>query len=265
MTTSSSNNRTLIIIAIVVAIVLICCCLAVVALAASGVLSSVKAVTDMRMEASATVERSFDVTTPVTLKVRVNVGQVIVKVGEGDTVRISAVKRVWGQDRQQAEDYLADVQIDIEQPQANRIEIQTVIPARLNRLGRTPSVDLEIWVPRQTDLDLSTEVGGIEVTGVEGAFDVRTNVGDITLRDAHLAGDSQLKTDVGSIDLRLPANSAFTFRAQTDVGDIDLDFDVRNRRQDEQIVGGTVEGEVGDTPTVHLNLKTNTGDIDIRK
>lgn len=266
MTASSGNNKPLLII-VVVAILLICCCLVAAALAATGVLSffPIRAATNMRVEASASVERSFDVTTPVSLWAEVNVGKMTVKVGEGDTVRVTAAKRAWGQDRQQAEDYLAEIQVNIDQPEANRVEIKTDIPNRLNRLGRTPTVDLTIWVPRETDLDLTTNVGSIQVTGVEGTFDLQTNVGDITLRDARLAGNSQINTDVGSIDLRLPANSTFSFRAQTNVGDIDIEFDVRNERRDEEIVGGTVEGDIGDDPTVHVELETNTGDINIRK
>jgi hypothetical protein len=267
MTTRSNDNKTLLIVVIIAAALLICCCLVFAILAAGGVLSFIpfRAATNMRVETSATVERSFDVTTPVFVSAEVNVGKVTVKVGEGDAVRVSAVKRAWGSDRDEAERHLADIQIDIEQPEPNRVEIQTTMPPRLNRLGRTPTVDLEIWVPRETNLDLTNNVGRIEVTGVEGTFDLRSNVGDVTLRDVRFTDNSQIKSDVGRIDLRLPANSTFSFRAKTNVGDIDIDFDVRNERRDDEVVGGTVEGEIGDAPSVHLDLETNTGDINVRK
>ena len=49
------------------------------------------------------------------------------------------------------------------------------------------------------------------------------------------------------------------------VGNVRVDFDVQNERSDEKVVGGSVEGEIGTSPQVRVELRTNTGDIAIRK
>ena len=60
---------------------------------------------------------------------------------------------------------------------------------------------------------------------------------------------------------RLPADSAFTVDAQTNVGDIDTAFDVRGAAEERIPPGDRLQGEVGANPQVELRLRTNTGDI----
>jgi DUF4097 and DUF4098 domain-containing protein YvlB len=93
----------------------------------------------------------------------------------------------------------------------------------------------------------------------------RTDVGDITLRDVRFEEDSSIRSDVGSIELRLPSDSAFSFSAESDVGDIRVDFPIRNERSDKRTVGESIEGEIGDLPVAHVELSTDTGSIKIRR
>lgn len=260
------NNKPLIIAIIVIAVLLLCCCLAAAGLAIGGVLTVPwSVVTNARVEATEKIEKTFDVSTPVSLSVAVNVGDVVIRAGDGDEVRIYAVKRAWGKDRRQAEEYLDDFEVRIRQRTMDEVKIESETPRRLSRVGRTPSVDLEISVPRDTNLDLVINVGDAEVTGVRGAFEIESNVGDVTLRDVRFEEDSRIKSDVGDIELRLPPDSVFAFSAESNVGDIQVDFDIQNERSEKKVVGGSVEGEIGTSPTAHVELHTNTGDIKIRR
>lgn len=267
MSESGTRNNALLIIAIVaIVLVLVCCCLTVVGLAVGGILPLTRSeVFTARVEATESIEKAFDVGTLASLAVNVNVGDVIIEASDDNEVRILALKHAWGRDLEQAEDYLNDFEVRIRETATGKIEIETEIPSRLRRIGRTPSVDLEITVPRDAELDIIVNVGEVEVTGVEGTFDIRSNVGDVYLQDVRFEGDSQIKSDVGNIELHLPGDIAFAFSAQTNVGDIRVDFDVQNERSDEKVVGGKVEGEIGPSPIVSVELETNTGDIQIRR
>lgn len=267
MSESQPRSNTPLIIAIVVIVVLLlCCCLAVAGLLLTGALAVPwSTVTSARVEATEKIEKTFEVSAPTTLSVNVNVGDVSIQTGDGAEVRIYAVKHAWGRDRQQAQEYLDDFEIQISQPGTGEVSIEAETPRKLRTIGRAPSVDLEITVPRKTDLDLTTNVGKIEVTGVQGTFDIRANVGDVTLRDVYFEGDSLVRSDVGNLELRLPADSAFAFSAESNVGDVRVDFDVQNRRAEEKVVGESIEGEIGASPAVYVELKSNTGNIRIRK
>jgi DUF4097 and DUF4098 domain-containing protein YvlB len=260
------NNAPLIIALIVIAVLILCCCLVVAGLVVGGVLSVPwKAVTDSRIEATEELEQRFDVSTPVLLEMDINVGDIVIRTGDGDEVRIYAVKHAWGRDRGQAQDHLDDFEVRMSQPNSGEVTVETETPQRLRDLPRTPTVDLEITMPRQAKLDIVVNVGKLEVTGVRGKFVIQSNVGDITLRDVRFEQDSEIKSNVGNIELRLPEDSAFAFSARSNVGDVRVDFDVRNQRSEEKIVGDSIEGEIGTSPTVDVELRTSTGDIKIQK
>ncbi len=269
MTTSQArDNRPLIIVFVVALALLLCCCLAISALIAAGLVTLpwVAEVADLaRVEATERLEKTFEVSTPLQLTLDVNVGQVTIREGAAGEVRISVLKRAWGENRSQAEDYLDDFEVRLKQTAQDSIEIETDLTARLRRLGRTPSADFEITVPRDSELEITTNVGNVQVSGVEGRFDIRSNVGDVTLRDVRFEDDSEIRSDVGNIDLRLPDDVAFTFSAETNVGNIDVEFPVRNERADKRVVGGSLEGEIGQSPTAEVELHTNTGNIKIRR
>jgi len=261
-----SNNKPLIIAIIAVVALLICCCLVVVGLVLAGILALPWSdLADARVEATESLEKSFEVSTPASLLLDINVGDIIIQADDGDEVRIQATKHAWGRDSQQAEGYLDDFRVEIQQPTTGEVEIKTEIPARLRRIGRTPKVDLKITVPYKTDLKAVVNVGELEVTGVEGAFDIESNVGDVTLRNVRFVDDSQITSQVGDIELRLPAEVAFTFRAESNVGDIRVDFPIQNERSERKVVGGSVQGEIGTSPTAYVELEANTGNINIRR
>ena len=262
----TSDNRLLIIAIVAIAILILCCCLVVAGLVIGGLVSVPWSVVgDARVQATESIEETFDVSTPLFLSVDVDVGDVTIEVGDDDEVFVSGIKRAWGRDGQQAEEYLDDFEVRIRQMATDEIKIETDMPGRLSRVGRSPSVDLEITVPRDADLDLVIGVGEVEVIGVQGAFDVRANVGDVILRDVRFEEDSRLKNGVGNIELYLPSDSSFAFSAEANVGDIRIDFPVQNERSEKRVVGGSVEGEIGRSPTVEVDLTTNTGNIAIRE
>jgi DUF4097 and DUF4098 domain-containing protein YvlB len=112
--------------------------------------------------------------------------------------------------------------------------------------GYTVTYDFEIAVPRRTDIYLKTvNHGDIEVTGIEGNFDVRNVNGKIRLDGiggsgrAHTVnggvrvtftqnpeGDCSFKTVNGDLDVRFLKGLSAEFRLKTFNGDMYSDFPV---------------------------------------
>jgi hypothetical protein len=99
------------------------------------------------------------------------------------------------------------------------------------------SVGYRLRVPRQTALAITTYSGSIDVRGVVGAHEIRS--------------------DHGSIDLTLPASAGVRLQAETDYGTIDVGFPVTTQgaiseRLDAVVGGGgpTVRLASGDDVTI---------------
>lgn len=63
------------------------------------------------------------------------------------------------------------------------------------------SVSYEIYLPRRTNLDLSANNGGIDISDVEGRIEFETNNGGVSL--SGLAGDVRGSTTNGGVDVEL--------------------------------------------------------------
>ena len=147
------------------------------------------------------------------------------------------------------------------------------------------NVDFNVTIPANANLDVHTDTGTINVTGVSGTMSLVTDTGTITANQDTLSGPSTLKTDTGSVtftgsigtsgsyqfltdtgsvNATLPANSSFHVDASTDTGSINSDFtEVNVQKQD--VTGSTAHGDVGSNPGATVTLKTNTGSINLQK
>ena len=161
----------------------------------------------------------------------------------------------------------------------------TVSNGSLDFIG-SDIVDFDVAVPGNVDLDLHTSVGDIDVINVRGQLHAQNNTGSISVAQTTLMGSGSLETNTGSItfngaiathanyhlesnvgqvDVTLPANSAFHIDAVTGLGSISNDFPavhVVNKFPH----GSEAHGSVGgNNPSVMLSLQTDTGSIGIHK
>ncbi|HSK70265.1 MAG TPA: DUF4097 family beta strand repeat-containing protein [Pyrinomonadaceae bacterium] len=88
---------------------------------------------------------------------------------------------------------------------AQNVRINTGSVVRAEGASENWSVSYEIFVPRQTNLKLNTQNGGIHISGVEGSMDFEARNGGLHLSD--LAGDVKGRTTNGGIHLNLDGNS----------------------------------------------------------
>jgi hypothetical protein len=175
--------------------------------------------------------------------------------------------------------------------QDNRITIGSPNPGR--------AMDLEIEVPRRTNLALSTvNQGVIRVEGVDGEIEVGDVNGSITLSDvsgsvvAHTINGNVTATIAraspqkpmafaslnGAIDVTLPASIKANLKLRSDNGDIHTDFDVhtlpppsravedtrrsdgRHRIEVNKAIYGSVNGGGAE-----IELRTFNGSVYVRK
>ncbi len=145
---------------------------------------------------------------------------------------------------------------------------------------RSISISFEIAVPKQTALELGSDVGNIQVSNITKEIKAETNVGKITCEE--ISGDIDVKadvgtikivysktapaacsatisTDVGSIDLTTPPNCSAVVHAETDVGSITSDQPLTLTGKIGKNLNGTMGAGEG-----KLHLKTDVGSITIR-
>jgi hypothetical protein len=230
-----------------------------------------------QVEAAQTIEETVtDIDTPVTIEVDNHVGEVRIIGADIDTVQVEALVRAWGSNETQAQENLDRVRVTVDSVAGDHVRVTGSFPQNINP-QRSPSVQLTVRVPRDAMVDASTNVGEVHVENVNGDVSVRTNVGEIGVED--VVGALHLTTDVGDIlvddwtmtgDSRLESNvgrlrvglhdAAFSLDAQTNVGNIETEFDV-DGDEERRVPGERLTGPVGENPEMDLVLRAGTGEI----
>lgn len=159
------------------------------------------------------------------LEVENAVGAITVK--GWDELYIAVRAEVVGNEDEEYESRVTASLVRIETP-SNRIVVT-------GPRGRSWSANLEISVPRQSGLDLQTQVGAVAIFGITGKIRFMTHVGAVTL--AGLAGDVAGETNVGAIAITLAGDrwdgEGLTVRTRTGAVRIaapaaySADFDLR--------------------------------------
>jgi hypothetical protein len=158
-----------------------------------------------------------------------------------EEVRVLASTSGWGS---------GSVRVTVE-PDPGGVRIEGRVEGALSWLFGGPHVELQVFVPERTNIDLRTTVGPVRVTGMRGSVRVRVDDGDVELRDAEgdaklrtvrgdvevsgLDGDLEVKTSEGAIEIE---DVRGTVRARTTIGSIDA------QRVEGSVVARAAEGNV---------------------
>lgn len=140
-------------------------------------------------------------------------------------------------------------------------------------------VTFEVTVPRTATLQLKTDTGSIEVSGVSGEMVLFCTSGSIDVRDGTVGGQTQLITNTGSVTfdgaiersgsyrfettsgsvhVTLPSESAFHVEASTMTGALHTTFPGVTVQH---FIGHQASGDVGTAPQAMISLRTVTGSI----
>lgn len=165
-----------------------------------------------------TIDRSFTVDGVPEIYLRNVDGRTRLTSHEGTEVRVHAVKTVSrARDEADARQAASEVKVLIEQV-GNRVEVETQYPKRAWSSGPRVLVHFEIEAPRQSNLDVKSVDGNLDVLGFEGDLRLATVDGNLTIEDC--AGQISAKSVDGDAELR---HIEGRVEARTVDGDLDID------------------------------------------
>lgn len=226
---------------------------------------------------------------PASLHVSNPVGGITIRRGREGVIEVQATKRASSFLGSRNHRLLAETRVRTEinrQPIGIEVDLPDVSDAPL--IGGNVAVDLLITVPRDISLDIISNVGDVGVTDVQGNLRVRSDVGDVRLQDVVVVeecdvmtnvggidfrgrlpereGEVLLQTDVGDIDVAVPAGSQFALDAETNVGEVQSGFELRDAQSGpaNEVTGRWLKGGVNtDANGVSVVLRAQTGDIEV--
>jgi hypothetical protein len=266
------SNRNVWIIVIVV-LVILCCCVAVAAAAAIGLFTSWSFSFDRDWDwdwdlgrETERIEESFDVGATPRLEIDSFAGNVTVRAGEANTIRVVATKKASNRSN------LDRIEIDWHE-QDDGLRIET---SHSRRTASNMSVELEITAPAGSRLELDSGAGNIQVEDIAGEMDVHTGAGNVDVQraegrvsldtgagnityDGTPQGNCRVETGAGNITLKLPAEVDVEVELDTGIGNVDVSgFDV-----DGEVSRGEVDGIIGSDPQSRIEAHTGAGNIDL--
>lgn len=105
-------------------------------------------------------------------------------------------------------------------------------------------IDLKLTVPAGANLEVRNGAGSIRYAGTPGGSALT------------------LATGTGDVVLALPAATTFRVDAQAAIGSIDTNYPLAASRT---ATGATLQGMMGETPALHIDLATGNGKISLER
>lgn len=262
----NNTNRTVWIVVAVVMGVLLCCCVAVVGAALAGLLTAVPLSREIEFggRVQERTEQVFTVEQAPVLEVDNFAGNVVVRSGGSGEMRVVITKKARNSSA------LDRISLDLNEDD-DGVRIRTSKPGFV---GDTMSVDLEIVVPADARLDLSTDAGNVEVDDVEGEITAHSGAGNVRVQDAggpvaldtgagnvdykgKPRGECTFETGAGNITLHLPGDADIELQLNTGIGNINVGgFDVAG-----EVSRTEIDGVIGTGQQATIEARTGAGNI----
>ena len=143
------------------------------------------------------------------------------------------------------------------------------------------SIDFNITLPHNVDLELNTSVGDIWVSGISGQLSLQSDIGSIYVKEGLLTGNSVLKTNLGSVNIREAIDPYGSFQLATETGSVyvilpdDTHFELDASSTFGNITtvvpnmkmayrtSSEVHGDAGIPPRASLKLSSITGSVSV--
>jgi hypothetical protein len=232
-------------------------------------------------DAGRTVELEASFAPGWRLEVDNSVGEVIVRGGEVDQVTgVARIEVEDADDEEQARQLLDDIDVEIESTPGG-VTVRTRSPGWLSRRKAEFHVRVELDVPRQADLYVNLDVGRVEIESIRGSVRCEADVGELRLVDvdgaieartrvgrleaelaAHNGRDPIIvESNIGEVEITLPADIQGHLDASANIGDVRSDFDVAD--DGFEWLGTSRKGPInGGGPTIRA--RTNIGKVRVR-
>ena len=198
--------------------------------------------------------QTLDVTSPVTLKVLNEHGDVTVVGADVDTVTVDVTKTGFGTTQSQADASLENIKYELTYDN-DIVNLTYKFPGTKRQVDQ--QVDFVITVPNDSKVDVQASLGEVQVNNIQGDVVLNNQFGDITVDKVD--GSLEINTNSGSIDLT-------SIKAGTKDIDIHSSFGTTTL---EQVSGAniTIESKSGKIDlenvraTKKMTLSTDFGDV----
>jgi len=191
-------------------------------------------------------EKSFNISPGKKLLVEISSGDVKVTYWDKDEVYI----KIFGN-----ENAMEKMNFNMEGTE-EMIKISGKKKSSISSWFSNVNVEVEIKVPAQFNLDISTAGGDIKCGGITGEAELNTSGGDIWADK--FSGIMNASTSGGNIFLF--CNNA-QINAETSGGDIKLEYEGENKGIDLSTSGGDIEVKVPKEINASMELSTSGGDV----
>ena len=220
------------------------------------------------------VEKSFTVAPGGTVRLESQGGNLEVRPGSGNEVKVVARQRFRADSEDEADSIAKNLTLTIEQ-NGNDVEASARFGQGTFRWGRTPvSVDFIVTVPSTYNAELKTSGGNLHVGDLTGRVDGRTSGGNIEI--GRVDGVVQIRTSGGNISVMealrsVDANtSGGDIRVKRVVGEAKLHTSGGNIRVESatgvvqaETSGGNVSAQFADGVPSDCLLRTSGGNVSV--
>lgn len=177
-----------------------------------------------RVSAEAEENKTFSVQAPAELWVDSPCGDVTVAAAEDGQIDITAHKKAWGRNDQQAQANLALIKLRLTQ-EGNTVRVGLEDPeqgCQTSDLTRLPlQVDYTLRVPVQTAVQVHTRNGNIHLNGTEGRAELTSRFGDVNAEE--VTGRLTINTQNGKITARQVQAGEDPIQLKTSFGNVILE------------------------------------------
>ncbi|MFC1717328.1 POTRA domain-containing protein [Candidatus Poribacteria bacterium] len=185
------------------------------------------------------IEESFSSETVSLVVVKSTNGNVRLSAWERPEVLVKALKKVSADSDEKAQEYLGKVDMHIEQKEG-KLEIETRQPTLSTILKKVNiSLEYDIFVPEDMELDIGTRNGSVYVTGIRSREKITTGNGNIELKN--VAGSVSATTGNGNIYAEILFDAASNFLT----------------------IDGSIDIRIGDDFSVPISARTVSGPINV--
>ncbi len=225
------------------------------------------------------VEKTFAVQPGGTFKATTSGGDIVIKAGAGDQVRVIAKQTIRASNDAEADELLKKLELTIAQ-EGNDVIATSKYASKIGGVsfGIWPpvSVAFEVTVPASFNVELKTSGDDIVCRDLQGRATANTSGGDVML--GHISGEVRVHTSGGDIMLEQATGPAKlhtsggdirvgavlnTLNASTSGGDVSAKF--TGGLKDESSLttsGGDIRAVVDDNAAFQLDASTSGGDVE---
>lgn len=237
----------------------------------------------LSVSVSDSTSQSIAVTNPASLVVQSDVVDLHISASNTNQITVKTTRRASALTHGLAQRALDQMSTDVSSSD-DTVTITTRLPDFNTGLG-VNQIDMrvDVTVPATTNLDISSDVGNVDVRGVNGTMTITSNAGNLTLRNATLAGISTLRNDAGNItcvcalddsassvfstvagniSLMLPRATSASLTATAGTGNVTIDpvWRLPVTRKD---AGAVASGDLALGPTGSITAQSTVGNITV--